>query len=175
MIEIKEYDEKYADKISEIVIRNLLEVNVRDYGEEFSKEHAEEFTTEKIKEAFKSREKVYVALLDDNVVGTAGIAKSWYNDDGEFWILTVFIKPENHRQGIGRVLMEQIEKYAREIKAKKLVIPASITGCEFYHKLGYEYSNGKKELNEENMYIMEKFIKYHVCEEPDNKEKDIER
>mgnify|MGYP004468820119 CR=1 FL=1 len=41
-----------------------------------------------------------------------------------------------------------------EIKAKRLVVPASIFRCEFYHKLGYEYLNGEKVLNEENMYIM---------------------
>ena len=30
MIEIKEYDETYVEQISTIVIRNLLEVNVKD-------------------------------------------------------------------------------------------------------------------------------------------------
>lgn len=158
MIEIKEFEEKYAEEISNIVTRNLLEVNVKDYGIEFSKKHSEEFTVDKIKENFKSRTKVFVALESNNVVGTAGIAKSWYNDNGEYWILTVFVKPENHGQGIGKNLIYKIEEYSEEIKAKKLVVPASITACEFYHKLGYNYANGKKELNEENMYIMEKLI-----------------
>lgn len=158
MIEIKEYEEKYAEDISNIVTRNLLEVNSKDYGIEFSKKHSEEFTVDKIKENFKSRTKVFVALESNNVVGTAGIAKSWYNDNGEYWILTVFVKPENHGQGIGKNLIYKIEEYSEEIKAKKLVVPASITACEFYHKLGYNYANGKKELNEEKMYIMEKLI-----------------
>lgn len=158
MIEIKEYEEKYADEISEIVIRNLLEVNVQDYGKEFSKKQAKEFTVDKIREVLKTREKVYVALSNNNVIGTAGMTKSWYNDDGEYWILTVFVKPEKQGQGIGRFLIEHIEEYARKINAKKLVIPASITACEFYHKLGYEYKNCKKELNDEKMYIMEKLM-----------------
>lgn len=158
MIEIKEYEEKYAEEISDIVTRNLLEVNSKDYGIEFSKKHSEEFTVDKIKENFKSRTKVFVALENNTVVGTAGIAKSWYNNDGEYWILTVFVKPENHGQGIGKNLIYKIEECSEEIKAKKLVIPASITACEFYHKLGYNYINGKKELNEEKMYIMEKLV-----------------
>lgn len=158
MIEIREYEEKYAEEISNIVTRNLLEVNSKDYDIDFVKKQAEEFTIAKIKENFKNRTKVFVALENNTVVGTAGIDKSWYNDDGEYWILTVFVKPENHRQGIGKNLIYKIEEYSKEIKAKKLVVPASITACEFYHKLGYNYANGKKELNEEKMYIMEKLI-----------------
>jgi N-acetylglutamate synthase-like GNAT family acetyltransferase len=158
MIEIKEYEEKYAEEISNIVTRNLLEINIKDYGLEFSKKHAEEFTVDKIKENFKNRTKTYVALKNNNVVGTAGLDKSWYNDDGEYWILSVFVKPENHSEGIGKSLINKVEEYAKEINAKKLVVPASITACEFYHKLGYEYANGKKELNEEQMYIMEKYL-----------------
>lgn len=158
MIEIKEYEEKYAEEISNIVTRNLLEVNIKDYGLEFSKNHAEEFTVDKIKENFKNRTKTYVALKNNNVVGTAGLDKSWYNDDGEYWILSVFVKPENHNEGIGKSLINKVEDYAKEINAKKLVVPASITACEFYHKLGYEYANGKKDLNIEKMYIMEKYL-----------------
>lgn len=41
---------------------------------------------------------------------------------------------------------------------KKLIIPASITAHEFYYKLGYRYKDGKKELNDEDMYIMEKSL-----------------
>ena len=54
--------------------------------------------------------------------------------------------------------IEEIEKCAKQIPAKRLVILASITGCEFYRKLGYEYANGTKELNEKQMYVMEKFL-----------------
>lgn len=49
MTEIKEYEEKYAEEIFNIITRNLLEVNVKDYGIRFSKKHAEEFTVDKIK------------------------------------------------------------------------------------------------------------------------------
>ena len=66
MSEIKEYEEKYAEEISNIVTRNLLEINIKDYGLEFSKKHAEEFTVDKIKENFKTRTKTYVALKNNN-------------------------------------------------------------------------------------------------------------
>ena len=158
MIEIKEYDNKYAKELSKIIIQNLLEINSKDYSIEFIRKSAEEFTPEEIQKNFPKRTKVFVALENNKVVGTAGLDESWYNGDGEYWILTVFVDVAHHQQGIGKLLINEIEKFALTIPAKKLVIPASITGCEFYHKLGYEYANGKKKLNEEQMYIMEKYL-----------------
>ena len=158
MIEIKEYDNKYAQEMSKIIIQNLLEVNSKDYGLEFVKKSVKDFTPEEVKKNFPKRTKVFVALEDNKVIGTAGLDKSWYNDDGEYWILTVFVDIVHHKQGIGKMLIRELEKFALTISVKKLVIPASITGCEFYHKLGYEYANGKKELNKEKMYIMEKIL-----------------
>jgi len=158
MIEIKEYNDIYANEMSNIIIQNLLEINSKDYGLEYVQNSAKEFTPNEITKNFPKRTKVFVALENGIVVGTAGIDKSWYNDDGEFWILTVFVDIKHHKQGIGKLLIKEIEKFALTIPAKKLVIPASIYAAEFYHKLGYEYANGKKELNEHQMYIMEKIL-----------------
>ena len=96
-------------------------------------------------------------IIRNEVVGTAGLDKSWYSND-EYWILTVFVKPEEHGHNIGKKLVKKLEEYAKKLPIKKIVIPASITACEFYYKLGYRYIKGKKELNSEDMYIMEKYI-----------------
>lgn len=158
MIEIKEYNDKYAEEMSKIIIQNLIEINSKDYGMEFVQKSSQEFTVSEIQKNFPKRTKVFVALKDNIVVGTAGLDKSWYNDDGEYWILTVFVDITHHKQGVGKLLINEIEKFAKKINAKKLVVPASIYGCEFYYKLGYNYKNEKKELNENQMYIMEKIL-----------------
>ena len=132
-----------------------LEVNVKDYGVEKVHEMAKDFTVEKLKNTLKNRKKVFVAIKDNKVVGTAGIDVSWYNPD-EYYVLTVFVKPENHGEGIGHLLIKAIENYAIHSNFKKLIIPASITAHEFYYKLGYRYKDNRKVLNEENMYLMEK-------------------
>ena len=155
MLEIDEYKEKYLEQISNIIIQDLMTVNSKDYGIERAKKMAEDFTAEKLKHTFSKRRKVFVALINGQVVGTAGIEKSWYNDD-DYWILTVFVKPDNHGQGIGSQLIRKIEDFAATLPIKKLVIPASIAAHGFYYKLGYRYKDGKKEPNDEGMYIMEK-------------------
>lgn len=158
MIKIKEYNDKYAEEISKIIIQNLMEINSKDYGIEFVQKSSQEFTVSEIQKNFPKRTKVFVALDNNIVVGTAGLDKSWYNDDGEYWILTVFVDVAHHKKGIGRLLINEVENFAKKITAKKLVVPSSIYGCEFYHNLGYNYQNGKKELNENQMYIMEKIL-----------------
>ncbi len=158
MLEIKDFENKYAEEISKIVVQNMLEINSKDYGIEFCENSAKDFTVDKVLEDFNKRTKVFVALENDDVVATASLDKSWYNDDGEYWILTVFVDIAHHKQGIGKMLIQKIEDFAKEMNFKKLVIPSSITACEFYHKLGYEYKDGKKELNQDKMYIMEKYL-----------------
>ena len=56
------------------------------------------------------------------------------------------------------MLIKKIEEFAATLPIKKLVIPASITAHQFYYKLGYQYKDEKKELNDEDMYIMEKLL-----------------
>ena len=155
---IRECKKEDLEEISNIVTRNLLEINAKDYGEEMMKEHAKSFSKDNIADTLKNRDMVYVALKKGKVIGTAGIEESWSKEPGVYYILTVFIKPENHGQGIGRKLIDKIEEYAKNINVKKLIVPASITGNEFYYKLGYSYKDNKKDLNEEKMYIMEKIL-----------------
>ena len=156
---IRECRKEDLEKISEIVTRNLLEVNIKDYDEEIIKEYVKEFSKENIVNIFKNRARVFVATKNDEIIGTGGIEQDWNKEKGMYWILTVFVKPEEHNKGIGKKLIQKREEYAQSINVEKLIVPASITGNEFYHKLGYNYINGKKELNNDNNYMMEKILK----------------
>lgn len=155
-MKIVEYKETYAEAISHIITQNLLEVNSKDYGIDYMKKIATHFTPEEVKKNFPKRDKVYVALKGNTVIGTASITESNEHIEGEYWILSVFVDISYHHQGIGRALLEKIEEYAKTIPVKRLMIPASIHGHKFYYKLGYRYVSGKPELNKEKEYIMEK-------------------
>ena len=43
------------------------------------------------------------------------------------------------------------------LRAKRIEIPASITAVEFYKKMGYDYKNGIAEIDDEQVYRLEKF------------------
>ena len=52
---------------------------------------------------------------------------------------------------------DTIEKDEFFLRAKRIEIPASITAVEFYRKMGYDYKNGIAELDDEQVYRLEKF------------------
>ena len=52
-----------------------------------------------------------------------------------------------------RSILEHDEFFLR---AKRIEIPASITGVPFYIKMGYHYKNGISEPDEEHLIRMEK-------------------
>jgi len=43
------------------------------------------------------------------------------------------------------------------LRAKRIEVPASITAVEFYRKMGYDYKNAVAELDDEQVYRLEKF------------------
>ena len=49
--------------------------------------------------------------------------------------------------------MEEDEYFLR---ARRVEIPASITGCGFYRKLGYDYKDGVDTPDAEGLYRLEK-------------------
>ena len=65
--------------------------------------------------------------------------------------------PEFQGQGIGRKIIETLEKDEFFMGAKRIEIPASITACEFYRKMGYNYKNSVDTIDEEQLYRLEKF------------------
>lgn len=65
--------------------------------------------------------------------------------------------PEYQGKGIGRKIIETLEQDEYFTRAKRIEIPSSITAVEFYRKMGYDYKNGNSEIDDEQLYRLEKF------------------
>lgn len=158
MIEIVEYKDEYAKDLSKIILSNMYKINIKEHGKEVIDKISRHFTEDEIKRNFPNRVKCLVALKDNKiVVGTASIDKYRGDKTGtKYILLTVFVKMEEHHQGIGRKLIENIEEIALNMGCKQLVIPASVYACEFYRKFGFDYLDGKKVQNEDKEYILVK-------------------
>ena len=155
MIEIVEYKKEYAKELSEIILSNMYNINIKDHGKEVIDRISKDFTEDEIKKNFPKRTKCLVAVKNNEIVGTASIDKFRGDETGKkYIILTVFVKMQNHHQGIGEKLIEKIEEVAINIGCKELVIPASVYACEFYRKFGFDYLNAKKIQNEDKEYIL---------------------
>ncbi len=109
-----------------------------------------------LEEARKCVENAYMVLCvreDDRAIGVVRL--SW---DGGYvaFLSDVIVLPEYQGKGIGRAIIDTLEKDEFFLRAKRIEIPASITGVPFYLKMGYNYKNGITEPDEEHLIRLEK-------------------
>lgn len=154
---VKPYEEKYVEEIVNLIIRNFKEVNIKDYGEKFIDSLVATHDVNWFKSVAEYAN-VYVFWNEDKIVGVGSISSFWQSLT-ESILLTIFVLPELHGQGIGSYIIDTLESDTLFLRAKRIEIPASITAVEFYRKKGYDYKNGIKKLDEEQHYRLEKFRK----------------
>lgn len=153
----KPYQEEDAKEIVNLIIRNFKEINVKDYGEKAIEALVATHDVKWFKNVAEYAN-VYVFWKEDQIVGVGSISSFW-GSSTESVLLTIFVLPEFHRQGIGSYIMDTLESDSLFLRAERIEIPASITAVEFYRKKGYDYKNGIGELDDEHHYRLEKFRK----------------
>ena len=154
---VKTYQEENAEEIVNLIVRNFREVNVKDYGEKAIEELVVTHDVNWFK-GVAEYANVYVFWNEGKIVGVGSISSFW-GSLTESILLTIFVLPEFHGQGIGSYIIDTLESDELFLRAKRIEIPASITAVGFYQKMGYDYKNGIKELDEEQHYRLEKFRK----------------
>ncbi len=154
-IRVRRFEEEDADEVSKLIVRNFLEVNSKDYGIAAMEKLAKVYDSGKVLN-IANYAHMYVFEWNGKIVGTGSISGFW-GSKTESILLTIFVLPEFHGKGIGRKIINTLEQDEFFVRATRIEIPASITATEFYRKLGYDYKNGVKELDEECHYRLEKF------------------
>jgi N-acetylglutamate synthase-like GNAT family acetyltransferase len=135
-----------AEDISKVILWALRETNVKDYSPEIIEQVALSFNPSAVLELISKRN-VFVALVGKRVIGTASL-------DGSV-VRTVFVAPDVQGHGIGRLLMAEVERTAREMNVEVLVVPSSVTAERFYSKLGFKAVRDSYHGNERTI-IMER-------------------
>ncbi len=151
---IRRFKEEEAKEISDL-IRNTIRIsNTKDYPLELMELLIETETPEHVLER-ASWTHFYVAEDAGRIVGCGAIGPFWGKED-ESGLFTIFVHPEYQGKGVGRAIIETLEKDEYFLRAKRIEIPASITGVPFYLKMGYHFKNGIKEPDDEHLIRMEK-------------------
>ena len=154
-VRVRKFQKADAEEVQELIVRNFLEVNSKDYGIKAMQELAVNYGIDKILQ-IASYAHMYVFELDDRIVGVGSISSFW-GSETESILLSIFVLPEFHGKGVGRKIINTLETDEFYVRASRIEIPASITATEFYRKFGYDYKNGVKELDNEHHYRLEKF------------------
>ena len=151
MIQIRRLEEKDAEAVSALISETMRISNSRDYPPELLRGMPPEKVIER-----SGWTHFYVAEDGEELVGCGAIGPYWGKTD-ESSLFTIFVRPDRQGQGVGRRIVETLEADEFALRAKRIEIPASITGLPFYQKMGYAFKPGCEEPDEELIYRLEKY------------------
>lgn len=150
----RRFEEKDAEAVSQL-IRTTIEIsNKKDYPAELMDELIQTETPEHVL-GRAGWTHMYVIEDEGKIVGCGAIGPYWGKED-ESSLFTIFVLPEYQGKGVGRKIMETLEADEYFLRARRIEIPASVTGVPFYLRMGYHYKNGISEPDEEHLIRMEK-------------------
>ena len=137
-----------AEGVSQVILAALYGSNAQDYPAQVIARVAGNFTPEAVLDLF-ARRMVLVAVQDRVIVGTAALDANV--------VRSVFVNPALQGQGIGRLLMVEIERSAREAGVAMLSVPSSLTAEPFYARLGFRTVR-EVDHGSERTLVMEKAL-----------------
>ena len=153
-ITIRKFEIKDAEAVSALIAKTMRTTNVKDYTAEVIENTISRLTPENIIQRAGWMH-FYVVCEGDTIIGCGAIGSYWGKLD-ESSLFNIFVLPEYQGKGVGRKIVETLEQDEFFLRAKRIEIPSSITASEFYRKLGYNYKNGIKIIDEEHHIPMEK-------------------
>ena len=143
-----------AEAVSQVIRTTISISNKKDYPEDLMDQLIAFETPEHVLER-AGWTHFYVVEDGDAIIGCGAIGPYWGKED-ESSLFTIFVLPEYQGKGVGRFIVETLENDEYFLRAKRIEIPASITGVPFYLKMGYHYKDGISEPDEEHLIRMEK-------------------
>ncbi len=154
-MDIRRLREEDAKDVAELIVTTIRISNTKDYPAELMEELVKTETPEHVLQR-ASWTHFYVAEEDGRIIGCGAIGPYWGRED-ESSLFTVFVHPDYQGKGIGREIVRILEQDEYGLRAKRIEIPASITGLPFYQKMGYSFKDGKDTVDEEHLYRLEKY------------------
>lgn len=144
-----------AEEVSALIAKTLRTVNIKDYSDKYIEATVSSHSADVLIERAEHGH-MYVVCNSSQIIGCGAIAGYW-GSTTESILLTIFVLPEYQGKGIGRLIIQTLEQDEFFLRAKRIEIPASITAVGFYKKIGYNYKNGIAEIDNEQVYRLEKF------------------
>ncbi len=137
---IRPYRKEDSEELSSLVAYTLEKSNGRDYTSQYLRDIARMYSPEFfLREASKTH--FYVVHDRERLIGCGGIQESTENKEASY-LLSIFVLPEYQGKGIGKRIMEVLERDEYFLHSSRAELCSSITAVEFYRKQGYEFKDG---------------------------------
>ena len=143
MITIEPFEAHQAQQVSDLICRNIREINSRNYDDDFINILLNDFTPHRLLEKHQDQT-IFVAMEDGNIVGTGALENKGTFSEPHYYCVAMFVLPEQHGKGIGSLILKRVENQARAMGATKLQLRAARGAHDFYRKAGYVCPHGEE-------------------------------
>lgn len=118
------------DAIAQLFTNTILNINIRDYSAEQVK-----IWSNRVKDKARWLAKItdqYFLLVEagEELIGVGSMTPDGYLD-------MMYVSHLHQGKGIARLLVEQLESFAREQKVKRIKVDVSLTARPFFERMGY--------------------------------------
>ena len=117
-MKVRRFKEEDAQEVRNLIVRNFLEINSRDYGLSAMETLAKVYDEEKVLNV-ASYAHMYVFEFEEKIVGTGSISSFW-GSETESILLSIFVLPEFHGKGVGRKIINILETDEFYVRAAEL-------------------------------------------------------
>lgn len=126
---LRKFRNKDLNEVINLINRNIIEVNSKYYHKKTIKILIEAYSK------LKTDNKDYRLIVEKNnkIIGTGLLSKNLIKD--------VFVLPDYHSKGIGKIIMNKLETIAKRRKIKRIILSASKNAIRFYENNGYNKIN----------------------------------
>ena len=129
-IEIRKATDADVVPLSGLIRHTIRVSNSKDYDQQSIDMLCSIFEPEQVAKRIEN-EHILLCFSGVNLIGTAGLRRDY--------LRSLFIEPTYQRQGLGKVLVANIEEIARQNAVPEILVESSVTARQFYETLGYEF------------------------------------
>ena len=126
---IRKFRNQDAKQVCNVLRRSQKEVLSKYYKKVIIDTFCKRITQKRMIQRAKEQE-IFVAVEGKRVLGINGLIG---NEIRRFHVL-----PNYHGKGVGKLLMQNVERIARERGIRKLIVKSSINAEGFYKKMGFK-------------------------------------
>lgn len=152
---IRKFQDRDSINVSKLMEKTLKTTNKNDYSHEYLDDLIKSLSPESIVKRANSMN--FYVIEDSNKIVASGAIGPFKNRKDESALFSVFVLPNYQKMGLGRKIIETLEKDELFLSSKRVEVPASITAVDFYIKFGYKYKNGIRKIDNLGLIRLEKF------------------
>lgn len=145
VFKVDKYKEENLNEIINLFSETIKNINKRDYSTKQVEVWGSKDVNKKAWNESFLKNKTIVVNIGNKIVGFGDLDKNYLD--------RLYVHKEYQNRGIGKIIVKNLEDYARKEKREEIETHASITAVPFFKSLGYKIIKEQKVIKENVEFI----------------------